>query len=212
MQLCITRMPTPESRGDKTQGVPPLQKVGGTCPPVHPWIYAHVWRRDPDDITQRLHVLKRTCVQQCNLKAVCCHLLKHTKTQVKHWLKLLVICSYRHNYYSASKGTQVTIKIKKYVLWNVYQCPMLFPFHTIIPNSRLPHMALLYWRYNGELAILGWFRVIRGQRSRCQLIAHGWCPHQIQLMSWTIIVSVTVFCTGVLTWRDLMTTLKWCFI
>jgi len=31
----------PKSRGDKTQGTPPLQKVGGTCPPVHPRIYAH---------------------------------------------------------------------------------------------------------------------------------------------------------------------------
>ena len=28
--------------GTKHRASPPLQKVGGTCPPVHPWIYAHV--------------------------------------------------------------------------------------------------------------------------------------------------------------------------
>ena len=28
--------------GTKHKASPPLQKVGGTCPPVHPWIYAHV--------------------------------------------------------------------------------------------------------------------------------------------------------------------------
>jgi len=27
--------------GTKHRASPPLQKVGGTCPPVHPWIYAH---------------------------------------------------------------------------------------------------------------------------------------------------------------------------
>ena len=30
-----------KSRGDKTQGVPSTSEVGGTCPPVHPRIYAH---------------------------------------------------------------------------------------------------------------------------------------------------------------------------
>jgi len=35
-------MSTPESRGGpKHRASPPLQKVGGTCPPVHPRIYAH---------------------------------------------------------------------------------------------------------------------------------------------------------------------------
>jgi len=34
-------MSTPESRGDKNRASPPLQKVGGTCPLVHPRIYAH---------------------------------------------------------------------------------------------------------------------------------------------------------------------------
>ena len=32
--------------------------------------------------------------------------------------------------------------------------------YTIIPNSKLPNMALLYWRYDGELAILRYFNEI----------------------------------------------------
>jgi len=53
-QLCITKMSTPESRGDKTQGAsPPLQKVGGTCPPVHPRIYAHEPSHETSGIVRR---------------------------------------------------------------------------------------------------------------------------------------------------------------
>ena len=35
-------MTTPKKvGGTKNMASPPLQKVGGTCPPVHPLIYAH---------------------------------------------------------------------------------------------------------------------------------------------------------------------------
>ena len=40
--LCITNnCILPKSRWDKTQGVPSTSKSRGTCPPVHPRIYAH---------------------------------------------------------------------------------------------------------------------------------------------------------------------------
>jgi len=39
----LQKMSTPESRGDKTQGVPSTSTSRGTCPPVHPRIYAHVY-------------------------------------------------------------------------------------------------------------------------------------------------------------------------
>ena len=44
VQLCITKKCQPRKvGGTKHRASPPLQKVGGTCPPVHPRIYAHVY-------------------------------------------------------------------------------------------------------------------------------------------------------------------------
>ena len=34
-------MSTPKKVGGGTQGVPSTSKSRGTCPSVHPWIYAH---------------------------------------------------------------------------------------------------------------------------------------------------------------------------
>jgi len=42
VQFCITKKSTTEKVGStKHRTSPSLQKVGGTCPPVYPRIYAH---------------------------------------------------------------------------------------------------------------------------------------------------------------------------
>jgi len=47
VQLYIsTKMSTSEKvGGTKHRASPPLKKVGGTCPPVHPRIYAHASKK-----------------------------------------------------------------------------------------------------------------------------------------------------------------------
>ena len=59
-----------------------------------------------------------------------------------------------------------------YVLWNMY-----------LPNvvRYIPHTVIEIFEYNCNDLELGRFKVIPGQRSRCQSIAHRWFPIRLPL-------------------------------
>ena len=61
---CLGLLPKKKGGGTKHKVSPPLQKVGGTSPFVHPWIYAH---EGSNDLHQQL-VLKRQLDKCVNVR------------------------------------------------------------------------------------------------------------------------------------------------
>jgi len=112
--------------GTKHRASPPLQKVGGTCPPVHPRIYAHAvydtlvipFLYSTDSKNMILQYLNRFFAEVTEA------------TNVKHWWHMLTQAFTLYSLLSQSLQTLHDISVSA-----VFRCPVQAPGHNLLDSS-----------------------------------------------------------------------------